>query len=202
MEIYGTAAALWPEWLQDWARSMQREVNQDRRHLSLELIENKPSDVIPGARKAKNLQNNQVLKHDLKTNSVTTSREVMEIVFPGLYPPDVIKRSIYDDDSLEGLPPEKQSAAILAKRAPDETRGLIDLTAKSKSTELAGRDGTLDYIALNQFLDTLSERERLVIKMRFYDELTQGEIARELGITQAAVSKIISKVIKLGHEWQ
>jgi RNA polymerase sigma factor (sigma-70 family) len=193
MARYGYQAALWPEWLQDWARSMQREVNQDRRHLSLELIENKPPDVIPGARKVKNLQNNQVLKHDVKTNSVTTSREVMEIVFPGLYPVDINKRSIYDDDSLEGLPPEDQSAAIMAKRAPDETRGLIDLTA---------RDGTLDHIALYQFLDTLSERERLVIELRFYDELTQADIAQELGITQAAVSKIIAKVIKLGHKWQ
>lgn len=181
---------------------MQREVNQDRRHLSLELIENKPPDVIPGARKAKNLQNNQILKHDLKTNSVTTSREVMEIVFPNLYPADISKRSIYEDDSLEDLTPEDQSAAIWAKRAPDEKRGLIDLTAKSKSTELTARDGTLDYLALAQFLDTLSDRDRRVIEMRFYDELTQAEIAQELGITQAAVSKIIAKVIKKGHEWQ
>ena len=201
MKVYGTRIAEWPEWLQDWARSMQREVNQDRRHLSLELIDDKAHD-IPGVRKAANYQYSDNLDQDTVTNSVTTSREVLQVVFPGLYPEDISKRSIYDNDSLEGLSPEDQSAAIWAKKERDNWRGIVDLTANSKTSELTARDGTLDHIALYQFLDTLSDRERMVIEMRFYDELTQAEIAQELGITQAAVSKIIAKVIKKGHEWQ
>ena len=48
----------------------------------------------------------------------------------------------------------------------------------------------LEDIALREALKTLNERERAIINMRFYKGKTQIEIASEIGISQAQVSRL------------
>jgi len=48
----------------------------------------------------------------------------------------------------------------------------------------------LEDIALRQALDGLTERERHILQFRFFAGRTQAEIARELGLSQAQVSRI------------
>lgn len=48
----------------------------------------------------------------------------------------------------------------------------------------------LESIALKEAMKTLSERERKIIQMRFYRNKTQVEIAKEIGISQAQVSRL------------
>ena len=42
---------------------------------------------------------------------------------------------------------------------------------------------------------TLPERERLILRLRFEQELTQAEIGRRLGVSQMHVSRLIRKSI-------
>lgn len=48
----------------------------------------------------------------------------------------------------------------------------------------------LDEIALRQSLQKLSERERKILGLRFFRGKTQMEVAKEIGISQAQVSRI------------
>ena len=48
----------------------------------------------------------------------------------------------------------------------------------------------LESIALREAMKTLGERERKIIQMRFYRNKTQVEIADEIGISQAQVSRL------------
>ena len=48
----------------------------------------------------------------------------------------------------------------------------------------------INVMALKQSLKTLTDKELDVIKKRYYDALTQSEIAEEMGISQAQVSRI------------
>jgi RNA polymerase sporulation-specific sigma factor len=48
----------------------------------------------------------------------------------------------------------------------------------------------LESIALRDAMKTLSDRERKIIQMRFYRNKTQVEIAEEIGISQAQVSRL------------
>ena len=48
----------------------------------------------------------------------------------------------------------------------------------------------INVMALKQSLKTLTDKELDVIKKRYYDALTQTEIAEEMGISQAQVSRI------------
>ena len=54
----------------------------------------------------------------------------------------------------------------------------------------SGDEAWLEDIALREALKTLGERERAIINMRFFKGKTQMEIAREIGISQAQVSRI------------
>lgn len=63
---------------------------------------------------------------------------------------------------------------------------VIDQLADVSSVD----DSWLENIALRDALGTLCERERSIITMRYYRNKTQTEIASELGISQAQVSRL------------
>ncbi len=48
----------------------------------------------------------------------------------------------------------------------------------------------LENIALREALDKLSDREKTIVDMRYYKGKTQVEIAKEIGISQAQVSRL------------
>lgn len=60
----------------------------------------------------------------------------------------------------------------------------------------------LNHLFLEQLLQALSEDERYLIKLRYFDNITQTETAKHLGISQVQVSrlekKILAKMKKMG----
>ena len=54
----------------------------------------------------------------------------------------------------------------------------------------AGDEHWLESIALREAMKKLSDRERRIIEMRFYGNKTQMEIAEDIGISQAQVSRL------------
>ena len=54
----------------------------------------------------------------------------------------------------------------------------------------AGNESWLENIALREAVRTLSEREQTIIKLRYFADKTQMEIASEIGISQAQVSRL------------
>ena len=53
-----------------------------------------------------------------------------------------------------------------------------------------GDEQWLEQIALSEAVAHLSPRERRILALRFYDGRTQTEVAREIGISQAQVSRL------------
>ncbi|WP_254699117.1 RNA polymerase sigma factor SigF [Rhodococcus sp. SGAir0479] len=64
---------------------------------------------------------------------------------------------------------------------------------------LAADDNELEkselHLALRPLIEKLSPREKRIVKMRFFEERTQTEIARELGVSQVQVSRLLSKIL-------
>jgi RNA polymerase sporulation-specific sigma factor len=48
----------------------------------------------------------------------------------------------------------------------------------------------LEHIALGEAMDQLSERERRILDLRFFQGRTQMEVSAEMGISQAQVSRL------------
>ena len=63
---------------------------------------------------------------------------------------------------------------------------LFDQISDQRSVD----ESWIDDIALSEAMTKLSERERAIVAMRFYRGKTQMEIADEIGISQAQVSRI------------
>ena len=58
------------------------------------------------------------------------------------------------------------------------------------SDSSGGDEIWLENIVLREALKRLNERERRIIQLRFYGNKTQMEIAEEIGISQAQVSRL------------
>lgn len=59
-----------------------------------------------------------------------------------------------------------------------------------------GETSWVENIALQQAIAKLGERERKIIEMRFYQGKTQMEVAAELSISQAQISRIEKNALK------
>jgi RNA polymerase sigma-B factor len=57
-------------------------------------------------------------------------------------------------------------------------------------------DVSVDWLAMAPKLRTLSERERRILYLRFFEDKTQTEIAEEIGISQMHVSRLIRRAIE------
>jgi RNA polymerase sigma-B factor len=58
-----------------------------------------------------------------------------------------------------------------------------------------GMNAVEDRMTVDRLLATLPERERRIIELRFYGELTQTEIANEVGVSQMHVSRLLRKAL-------
>ncbi len=56
-------------------------------------------------------------------------------------------------------------------------------------------DNWTESIALNEAINRLGERERRIVELRFFEGKTQMEVAEEVGISQAQVSRLEKSAI-------
>lgn len=59
-----------------------------------------------------------------------------------------------------------------------------------------GQDAALNRIFLDEILKMLDARERQLIYMRYFKDMTQTEIAAEMGISQVQVSRMEKRILK------
>ena len=71
---------------------------------------------------------------------------------------------------------------------------LIDKLNTDKGEEM------VDIIALKQIIGRLKPKERQVIWMRYFQDKTQTEVAKEIGVSQVQVSRIEKKVLQTLRE--
>lgn len=72
-----------------------------------------------------------------------------------------------------------------------DTICVMDQVGDQKNTD----ENWLERIALKEAIDRLGERERHILCLRFYDGKTQMEVAGEIGISQAQVSRLEKSAI-------
>lgn len=69
---------------------------------------------------------------------------------------------------------------------------IMDQIQDSKNTE----DNWSEHLTISNALDKLNDKEKTIITKRFFQGRTQIEIAEEIGISQAQVSRIEKNAIK------
>jgi RNA polymerase sigma-B factor len=97
---------------------------------------------------------------------------------------------------IEGLDAAAAHHAVSLNAAHDE----LDGEPRSLSDVLGEEDPGFERIdaslTITSAAKRLSEREQRILQLRFYDELTQSEIAKRMGISQMGVSRILRDALQ------
>lgn len=72
-----------------------------------------------------------------------------------------------------------------------DTICVMDQVKDSKSTD----DSWLEQIALKEAINRLSDREKRILNLRFFEGKTQMEVSTEVGISQAQISRLEKNAI-------
>lgn len=136
-------------------------------------------------------------------NAIRISRSVRELAYRALQAREeliaVKEREPTVDEIAERLG-EKREAVLHAMEAIVEPISLYEpvyndngdsLYLMDQLSDTSNGDETwLENMVLREAVDKLSEREKKIIRLRFYGNKTQMEIAGEIGISQAQVSRL------------
>lgn len=85
---------------------------------------------------------------------------------------------------------EVESLYAAAGGGEDNALRLID-----KLPDTEDNEKMLDRISLKEAMGTLDEKERQIIWMRYFQDRTQADVAKEIGISQVQVSRIEKKTL-------
>lgn len=98
-----------------------------------------------------------------------------------------------------GFTPEEIALAENATAATESIHrqtGEDGFTLENVLTDTSTEENLVETISLKQAIDRLSERENLVIKLRYFHGLTQQRVSKVLGVSQVQVSRIEKKAIE------
>ncbi len=104
--------------------------------------------------------------------------------------------SASEEDVLEALE-AGQAYRATSLDAPGEDDETLGNHLGSVDAEFGNSERRM---LLAPYLSRLPAREQLILKLRFEEDLTQSEIATQLGISQMHVSRLLSKCLARLHE--
>lgn len=101
------------------------------------------------------------------------------------------------------ISPEEMVAAVEGVKRPVSIQQSVDTGDGEKDLHLfdqladpsISRDEILDRIDLMQVLELLSQREKKILYLRFFQEKTQEEIGEIVGLSQVQISRLERKIL-------
>ena len=99
-----------------------------------------------------------------------------------------------------GFSPEEIAMAETATAATESIQretGEEGFTLENVLTDTQSEEQMVEKLALQQAIETLPEREQMVIKLRYFHSLTQQRVAKVLNVSQVQVSRIEKKAIEM-----
>lgn len=145
----------------------------------------------------------EVRRYLRDNNSIRVSRSVRDLAYRALQTRERLQGEGGEDPSIAKIAEElgeSEAAISAAIDAIVEPMSLFDPVYSDNGDsiyvmdQISDNDNTdeswLESIALKEALKSLSKRERDIINMRFFKGKTQMEIASDIGISQAQVSRL------------
>ena len=136
-------------------------------------------------------------------NSIRISRSVRDLAYRSLQAREELTREKECDptpDEIAARIGEKKEAVVHAMEAIIEPISLYEPVYSENGDSIYVMDQLsdtnssdemwLENIAIKEAMQRLTERERTILHLRYYKNKTQMEIAEEIGISQAQVSRL------------
>ena len=139
-------------------------------------------------------------------NSIRVSRSLRDTAYKAIYARENYMKTHLKEPTLNeiaeetGIEKEEIVYALDAIQSPvslyepegGDTLYVMDQISDKKSKE----ENWVEDLSLKEALNRLDKRERKIVEMRFYEGRTQMEVAQEIGISQAQVSRLEKHALK------
>ena len=142
-------------------------------------------------------------------NSIRVSRSLRDTAYKAIYAREgYVKKNLKEPTITEiaeeiGIPKEEIVYAMDAIQTPmslydpvytegGDTLYVMDQISDKKNRE----ENWIEVLSLNEAVKKLTDRERHIIRLRFYEGKTQMEVARLIRISQAQVSRLEKSALK------
>ena len=156
----------------------------------------------------------ELRRYQRDNNTLRVSRGIRDLAYRALQ----IKEDVMRTEAREATIPEIARALEVSERAVGEAMeaivepvSLFDSVYGDEDDKMyvidkladegEASDGWIENIALKEALGRLVGRERDIIRMRYFGSKTQMEIAAEIGISQAQVSRLEKSAIEKMRKW-
>ncbi len=142
-------------------------------------------------------------------NSIRVSRSLRDTAYKALQTKEMLINKNCKEPTIEEIAKElnmDKEDIILALDAIQEPISLFEPVYNDGSDSIFVMDQVKDEknndnqwvenISLNEAMKKLNEREKYIIKLRFFEGKTQMEVAEEINISQAQVSRLEKSALK------
>ena len=142
-------------------------------------------------------------------NSIRVSRSLRDTAYKAIHAKEILMKNSMQEPTLQeiakeaGLTKEEIVYALDAIQSPvslydpvytdgGDTLYVMDQISDKKNKE----DNWVEGLALSDAMNRLNDRENHIVKLRFFEGKTQMEIADEIHISQAQVSRLEKTALK------
>jgi len=142
-------------------------------------------------------------------NAIRISRSVRDLAYRSLQTRELLMRDKESEPTVDEIAEklgENKEAVLRSMEAIVDPISIYEPVYSESGDSIyvidqlsdtnSGDESWLENIALKDAIKKLSERERSIINLRFYKNKTQMEIAEEIGISQAQVSRLEKAAIE------
>lgn len=156
----------------------------------------------------------EVRRYLRDNNSIRVSRSLRDIAYKAISAKESLLKKNNQEPTLDEIAKEIEidkdeiMYALDAIASPmslyepvyqegGDTLYIMDQVSDKKNKE----ENWVEELSLREALDRLSERENKIIKLRFFEGKTQTEVANEISISQAQVSRLEKAALKNMREF-
>ncbi|MBR5566366.1 MAG: RNA polymerase sporulation sigma factor SigG [Roseburia sp.] len=142
-------------------------------------------------------------------NSIRVSRSLRDTAYKAIHAKEILSKNTFKEPTLEeiaaeaGIPADDILYALDAIQCPvslydpvytdgGDTLYVMDQISDKKNRE----ENWIEHLSLTDAMEHLSERENFIIQLRFFEGKTQMEVADEIHISQAQVSRLEKSALK------
>lgn len=135
-------------------------------------------------------------------NAVRVSRSVRDIAYKAMQARERLQEGMDREPTVEEIAAELTlpvSQVVLALEAVAQPVSLYDpvysdstdtVYVMDQISDRSSESDWIDEIHFKDAMESLSEREKRILKLRFFHGMTQTEVAKEIHISQAQVSRL------------
>ena len=151
----------------------------------------------------------EVRRYLRDNNAIRVSRSLRDTAYKAIHAKEELSKTSFKEPTIQeiadstGIPKEDLVFALDAIQSPlslydpvytdgGDTLYVMDQVKDKKNKE----DNWVESLAVNDAMKRLNERENYIIKLRFFEGKTQMEVAEEIHISQAQVSRLEKSALK------